>query len=59
MALLILMVVYPILFTIIVSFSNYGTGHLVTKQVAIEQIESRVFLPEDATVYHLGGVSEP
>ena len=51
MALLILMVVYPVFFTVGVSFSNYGTGHLVTKQLAIEQIESRVFVPEDAAVY--------
>lgn len=51
MALLIVMVVYPVFFTISVSFSNYGTGHLVTKQMAIEQIESRVFVPPDAVVY--------
>lgn len=52
MALLILMVVYPVFFTVAVSFSNYGTGHLVTKEIAIEQIESRVFLPEDAAIYN-------
>jgi ABC-type sugar transport system permease subunit len=51
MALMVVMVVYPILFTFVVSFTNYGTGHLVTKQVAIEQIESRVYVPADATVF--------
>ena len=42
MSLLILMVVYPVFFTIGVSFTNYGTGHLVTKQIAIDQLEARV-----------------
>ena len=51
MALLIVMVVYPVFFTVSVSFSNYGTGHLVTKQIAIDQIETRTYLPEDAIVY--------
>jgi ABC-type sugar transport system permease subunit len=59
MALLILMVVYPVFFTVGVSFSNYGTGHLVTKQLAIQQIESRVFLPEDATVYEWVAYQNP
>ena len=45
------MVAYPILFTVYVSFTNYGTGHLVTKQIAIEQIESQVYLPADAVIY--------
>ena len=51
MSLLILMVVYPVFSTIGVSFTNYGTGHLVTKQIAIDQLEARVYLPEDAAVY--------
>ncbi len=51
MALLIVMVVYPVFFTFSVSFSNYGTGHLVTKQIAIDQIETRTYLPENAVVY--------
>lgn len=51
MALMVLMVVYPILFTIGVSFTNYGTGHLVTKQLAVRQIEAQTFLAADATVY--------
>ncbi len=51
MALMIVMVLYPILFTVYVSFTNYGQGHLVTQQVAIEQIESQTVLPDDATIY--------
>lgn len=51
LALMAIMVLYPILFTFYVSFTNYGTGHLVTQQLAIEQIESRTYLPADATIY--------
>ncbi len=50
-SLMAIMVAYPILFTVYVSFTNYGTGHLVTQQIAIEQIESQVYLPADAVVY--------
>jgi hypothetical protein len=58
-SLMAIMVAYPILFTVFVSFTNYGTGHLVTQQVAIEQIESRVFLAPDATVYTWTAFQEP
>ena len=58
MSLLILMVVYPVFFTIGVSFTNYGTGHLVTKQIAIDQLEARVYLPQDAAVYRMGRAAE-
>ena len=51
MALLILIVIYPIFFTVYISFTNYGDGHLLTKPVVVEQIENRTYLPEDAQVY--------
>ncbi len=51
LSLMVIMVLYPILFTVYVSFTNYGTGHLVTKELAIEQIESQTYLPADATIY--------
>jgi hypothetical protein len=51
LSLMVIMVLYPILFTFYVSFTNYGTGHLVTEQVAIEQIESQTYLPADAVTY--------
>ncbi|MDX1662885.1 MAG: ABC transporter permease subunit [Candidatus Promineifilaceae bacterium] len=46
-----LFAIYPILFTVYVAFTNYGTGHLLTKPQVIEQLESRLFLPEDAVTY--------
>ena len=56
---MVIMVLYPILFTVYVSFTNYGTGHLVTKQLAIEQIESQTYLPADATIYNWTAYKNP
>ena len=44
---MILLVVYPIFYTVYVSFTNYGTGHILTKEQVIEQLENRYYLPED------------
>jgi ABC-type sugar transport system permease subunit len=46
LAFMLLISVYPIAFTIYISFTNYGTGHLLPKVQAIEVLESRTFLPE-------------
>lgn len=51
LALLIVIVIYPILFTVYTAFTNYGDGHLLTKAVAIRQLEREVYLAEDAIVY--------
>ena len=48
---LILFTVYPMFFTIYVAFTNYGDGHLLTKQQAIPLIERQVFLPEAGKSY--------
>lgn len=59
LALMVIMVLYPIIFTFYVSFTNYGTGHLVTEQLAIEQIESYTYLPADAVIYTWTAYSNP
>lgn len=51
LALMILFVVYPLIFTIYVAFTNMGTGHLLAKEQAIQRIEQNTFLPEDAQRY--------
>ena len=38
--------IYPIIFTVAVAFTNFGTGHLLTKEQAIEQFENITYLPE-------------
>lgn len=42
--------IYPILFTVFVAFTNFGDGHLLTEEQAVEQIEKVKYLPE-------GGIS--
>lgn len=44
-------VVYPIGYTFYISFTNYGTGHILSKQQAIRNIESQYFQPEDPVSY--------
>ena len=48
---MVLFTIYPILFTVWVSFTNYGEGHLVTKEQAIEQILKQKYLPETGRAY--------
>ncbi len=46
-----LMVVFPIGYTLYVSFTNISTGHILPKQQAIAQIESRMYSPPNAPRY--------
>jgi ABC-type sugar transport system permease subunit len=46
-----LFTIYPIFFTIWVSFTNYGEGHLVTEEQAIAQILKIKYLPEKGMAY--------
>ncbi len=50
-AFLILFVIYPILFTVYVAFTNYGDGHFLTKDQVIAQIEKVTYLPASGTSY--------
>lgn len=51
LSLLILMIVYPTIFTVYVAFTNYKDGNLLTRVQAEEVLLSRTFLPEDAKTY--------
>jgi len=46
LAFMLLISVYPILFTIYISFTNFGASNLLPKTQAIEVLEARTFLPE-------------
>ena len=48
---LILFTIYPIIFTVYVAFTNYGDGHLLTKEQAIPLIEKATYLPEEGKSY--------
>lgn len=44
----ILMVLYPIVYNLSISFTNYGTGHLLSKEQVIEQFENQYYTPQNA-----------
>jgi ABC-type sugar transport system permease subunit len=51
LALMLLMVLYPLFFTVYTAFTNYSDTHLLTKQQAIQVIEKEQFLPPEAQKY--------
>ncbi len=51
LSLLILMALYPILFTAYTAFTNYSDGHLLTKQQLIGLLGREQYLPEGAPAY--------
>lgn len=46
-----LLVVYPIGYSLVVAFTNYGDGHLLTKEQVISQKEADLYQPPDARTY--------
>lgn len=51
--LMLLLVIYPLVFTVYVAFTNYSDGHLLSKQQVIEQLQRRYFQPPDAISYQM------
>jgi ABC-type sugar transport system permease subunit len=58
-ALALLFTVYPILYTFYLSVTNMGSGHLMSKEQAIERLESELYLPEDGLSYQWAGYAAP
>jgi arabinogalactan oligomer / maltooligosaccharide transport system permease protein len=57
---LVLFAVFPVIYTVYLSFTNYGTGHLITKPQAIDQIErNSVQALPDATRYRADIMETP
>jgi ABC-type sugar transport system permease subunit len=54
-----LFTIYPILFTVWVSTTNYGEGHFVTKQQAISQILKTKYLPAAGKSYSWTAYKSP
>ncbi|MEM7332586.1 MAG: maltose ABC transporter permease MalF [Chloroflexota bacterium] len=48
---MILFVIYPILFTIFIAFTNFGDGHLLTQDQAITQLQKELYLPEEGEAF--------
>jgi ABC-type sugar transport system permease subunit len=51
LVLMIMFTIYPIFFTIWVSFTNYGEGHLITQKQAVDQILKAKYLPKSGISY--------
>ncbi len=51
LVLMLLFAIYPIFFTGYVAFTNYGDGHLLTKDQALTQILNETYLPEEGNAY--------
>ncbi|NLM41708.1 MAG: maltose ABC transporter permease MalF [Firmicutes bacterium] len=48
---MILLVVYPIVYTVYVSVTNYGTGNILSKEQAVTQLQERRILDAEAGNY--------
>lgn len=59
LVLLVMFTLYPIIFTVWVAFTNYGDGHLVTKEQALEQISKLKYLPETGKAYKWTAFKSP
>lgn len=49
--LMLLMVVYPAVYTFYVAFTNYSDGHLLTKEQVITQFEQEYYIPPDSPTF--------
>ena len=55
LVLLLVMAIYPIVFTVYTSFTNYSDGHLLTRNQVIRLLEQQTFIPPEATTYQWVG----
>ena len=58
-AIIMLMVLYPIIFTVYTAFTNYSDGHLLTKIQSIRRIEQDTVLTEGGVVYNWTAFRSP
>lgn len=49
--LMLLLVVYPALYTFYIAFTNYSDGHLLTKDQVIAQFEQQYYTPPDSPTF--------
>ncbi|MFP4344923.1 MAG: maltose ABC transporter permease MalF [Anaerolineales bacterium] len=52
LALIVLLALYPIIYTVYTAFTNYSDGHLLTKLQAVHLIEKEQYLAEGAPTYN-------
>src|SRR5215216_3095154 len=49
--LMILMVIYPLIFTLYIALTNYSDGHILTKEQVIGQLQGQYYQPQDSSSY--------
>ena len=59
LVLMAMFVIYPIIFTVWVAFTNYGECHLITKEQAIDQILNLKYLPESGRAFSWTAYKSP
>lgn len=47
----VLMVVYPLLYTVYIAFTNYGQGHILSKEQVVAQLEAQTYSDEAALAW--------
>lgn len=52
LALMTLLVIYPVIYTVQNAFTNYGDGHLYSHQQAIRLISDRGYVPSESQTYN-------
>src|SRR5690348_11293278 len=50
-SLALLFTIYPIIYTLYLSFTNMGSGHLMSEAQAIARLEAQQFLPENGATF--------
>ncbi|MFP4323920.1 MAG: ABC transporter permease subunit [Anaerolineales bacterium] len=51
LGLMLILSVYPLIYTVYVAFTNFSDGHRFTKTEALELLAERRYLPEDSAAY--------
>jgi ABC-type sugar transport system permease subunit len=59
LVLMALFTIYPIFFTVWVAFTNYGEGHLITQEQAVDLILNEKYLPETGESYSWTAFKSP
>ena len=59
LSLMLLITVYPIIYTVYISFTNYSDGNLLTQQRANEQLEQQQYLPESGVTFSWSAFQTP
>jgi ABC-type sugar transport system permease subunit len=46
-----LLIIYPIGYSVVVAFSNYGSGNILSKEQVVQQFENTFYSPAEAATY--------